>query len=322
VSLRDGPLNELKPPLAWLAVAAVVVALIAAIALFVGDRRGGLHGEAFAEVRSRFDSVAGLVGGVTAAPVHWIDDGLDAASAYVRAGDQNRKLRVQLATARGLQDQVAALREENGRLRALLGVKTDPPLPMVGARTILDGRGPFADTRLADAGSDAGIIEGNPVLSDHGLVGRVIAVAPRISRIMLLTDIESRIPVLIARTNGRAILTGDGGPSPRLDYLRTHDPVRAGDRILTSGDGGVIPRGLPVGVATPATDGWRVALDADASSIDVVRILLFKDFSQLAPAKSLQSSALPPTTTQAPPAAAPAPPAPPPGAKPSTAKAP
>jgi rod shape-determining protein MreC len=313
VSLRDGPLNELKPPLAWLAVAALAVALIASVALFVGDRRGGLHGEAFAEARSRFDGAAGAVGEVISTPIHWVSDALDAAGAYVRAGDQNRDLEAQLARARGLQDEISALREENGRLRALLGVKTDPPLPMVSARTILDGRGPFAETRLADAGAEAGIIEGNPVLSDHGLVGRVIAVAPRISRIMLLTDIESRIPVLIARTNGRAILTGDGGPSPKLSYLRTHDPVRAGDRILTSGDGGVIPRGLPVGAAVWGPDGWRVALDTDAAAVDVVRILLFKNFSQLAAGNSLQPSVLPPTTTQAP-ASAPATASPPPAA--------
>jgi rod shape-determining protein MreC len=297
VSLRDGPLNELRPPLAWLAVAALVLAGIVSLALFVNDHRGSsLDG-----VRGRFDGFAGAAGGILSAPVHWTADGVAAVGAYVDAGGQNRRLRAQLAQARQLEAEAEALREENGRLRALLGVKTDPPLPMVGARTVLDARGPFADTRLADAGSEAGVIEGNPVLNEHGLVGRVIAVAPRVSRIMLLTDIESRVPVLIARTNGRAILTGDGGPDPRLDYLRIHDPVRAGDRILTSGDGGVIPRGLPVGVAVWTQDGWRVALDTDAGSIDLVRILLFKDFSQLVGPHALEPGALPPTSTEAPP---------------------
>jgi rod shape-determining protein MreC len=302
VSLRDGPLNELRPPLAWLAVAALVLAGIVSLALFVNDHRGS----PLDEVRGRFDGVAGAVGGVVSAPVHWVGDGAAAVGAYVDAGGQNGRLRAQLAQARQLEAQVEALREENGRLRALLQVKTDPPLPMVGARTVLDARGPFADTRLADVGSDAGVLEGNPALNEHGLVGRVVAVSPHVSRIMLLTDIESRIPVLIARTNGRAILTGDGGPAPRLDYLRTHDPVRPGDRILTSGDGGVIPRGLPVGVAVQAQDGWRVALDTDAGSIDLVRILLFKDFSQLVGPNALQPGALPSTSTDAP-----TPPAPP-----------
>ncbi len=307
MSLRDGPLSELKPPLAWLAGAALAVAAIASIALFVSDRRIGPRGEAFAQARAKFDAVSGAVSGVAAAPLHWIGDGLEAVGAYIDAGNQNRSLRAQMAKAQRVQAQLAAVSQENARLRALLGVRTDPPLPMVGARTILDARGPFAETRLADAGSAQGVAEGNPVLSDHGLVGRIIAVAPNVSRIMLLSDVESRIPVLIARTNGRAILTGDGGPSPRLDYLRTHDALRAGDRILTSGDGGVIPRGLPVGVAEPSSDGWRVALDTDATTIDVVRILLFKDFSQIAGAAALQPSILPPTATDPPGPAAPPP---------------
>src|SRR5438270_434891 len=82
-----------------------------------------------------------------------------------------------------------------------------------------------------------------------GLVGRVIGVTAGASRVLMLTDVASRTPVMIDRTNARAILTGDGGPNPRLDYLCGQDPVREGDRILTSGDGGIMPRGLPVGVA-------------------------------------------------------------------------
>jgi rod shape-determining protein MreC len=103
------------------------------------------------------------------------------------------------------------------------------------------------------------------------------------SRVLLLTDIASRTPVMIDRTNARAVLTGDGGPNPKLEYLRGRNPVTSGDRILTSGDGGVLPRGLPVGTAVKGLDGrWRVILASDTAPIDFVRILLFEDFSQLA----------------------------------------
>jgi rod shape-determining protein MreC len=171
---------------------------------------------------------------------------------------------------------------------------------------------------LADAGAAQGVVEGNPVLSDHGLVGRVVGVGDQVSRVMLLTDVDSRLPVMIARTNGRAILTGDGGPNPRLAYLRTHDVLQEGDRILTSGDGGVAPRGLPVGTAVKGFDGaWRVTLDADAEPIDFVRILLFKDFSQVA--GPLTPDQLPSTATDVP--ETPPPSASQPGAKPSAAKA-
>ena len=306
MSLRDGPLGDIKPPLAWMAGVALIIAIGASLAFFVGDRRGTARGQALVTTRRAADAVVGPVGGILSAPIGWIRQGVDAGREYVFAGTQNRALKRQLIEAGAWKDEAVALRNENARLRALLGVKTDPPIPMVFARTVIDARGPFANTRLADAGADRGVIEGNPVLSERGLVGRVTGVGPGISRIMLLTDIESRTPVLIARTNGRAILTGDGGPNPSLAYLRTHDLLRAGDRVLTSGDGGVLPRGLPVGSAVMGLDGvWRVALDSDASPIDFVHILLFRDFSQLVAPGTLAPRTLPATSTGAPDADAP-----------------
>jgi rod shape-determining protein MreC len=119
-------------------------------------------------------------------------------------------------------------------------------------------------------------------MSEHGLVGRVAGVARGASRVLLLTDPPAARPVLIDRTNARAILTGDGGPNPRLEFLRGAAPAREGDAILTSGDGGVFPRGLPVGVAVKGIDGvWRARLYSDRSPIDYVRILLFDDFARL-----------------------------------------
>jgi rod shape-determining protein MreC len=168
---------------------------------------------------------------------------------------------------------------------------------MVAARIVTDSHGPFADTRLSNAGSEKGVKAGNPVMSENGLVGRVIGVTNGASRVLLLTDIASRTPVMIDRTNARAILTGDGGPNPRLDYLRGRDPIREGDRLLTSGDGGVLPRGLPVGTAVKGLDGrWRVVLASDKAPIDFVRILLFEDFTQVVNQKELSQTPAPPPT--------------------------
>jgi rod shape-determining protein MreC len=215
-----------------------------------------------------------------------------------------------------------ALRSENQRYRTLLGLKTDPPIPMVAARIVTDSHGPFADTRLANAGADKGVRPGNPVMSENGLVGRVIGVTGGASRVLLLTDIASRTPVMIDRTNARAILTGDGGPNPRLDYLRGRDPIREGDRVLTSGDGGVLPRGLPVGTAVRGLDGrWRVVLASDRAPIDFVRILLFQDFTELVNQKELAALPAPPPTPGDPTAAV-TPVAPPVAKAPANAAAP
>jgi rod shape-determining protein MreC len=306
MSLRDGPLSDIKPPLTWLAIAALVIALAVATVVFVGDRRADSKHLA-PPARRSIDGALGAAGGVLSAPVRWVGGLAGGARDYLLAGSEVGRLRSELAIARSWKDQAIALRDENARYRALLGVGTDPPLPKVFARTVLDARGPFANTRIADVGASRGVSEGNPVLSEHGLVGRVTGVARDACRILLLTDVESRTPVLIVRTNGRAILTGDGGANPKLNYMRTHDAFREGDRVLTSGDGGVLPRGLPVGVVVKGFDGgWRVELDSDASPIDFVQIMLFRDFSQLTPSAALEPKVLPSIATGAPTQAAPA----------------
>lgn len=288
--LRDNQFGDLKVPLTWAAGIALVVAAVAAAALLLTDRRERFQSEAYGVTRQVTDAVAAPVGGVLSAPGRWIGEGGKAIGSYFFAVSENRKLKAELAEMRQWRDVAIALRDTNDRYKTILGLQTDPPIPMATARVVTDSRGPFANTRLANAGTERGVREGNPVMSENGIVGRVIGVTKGASRILLLTDIASRVPVMVDRTNSRAILTGDGGPNPKLEYLRGKDPVHDGDRILTSGDGGLMPRGLPVGVAVKGLDGeWRVVLASDAAPIDFVRILLFEDFAQLANAKALDT---------------------------------
>jgi rod shape-determining protein MreC len=295
VSLRDGPFQDLKVPLTWTAAVAVLVSAVIGVALVLGDRRETVQGHATEVARDTFGRVARPVSGILDAPVRWVDGGVASVRSYFFAVSENRRLKQEVADFEHWRDDAIALRHDNERYEALLGLKTDPPIPMVGARVIADVHGPFAETRLADAGTEAGVRSGNPVMTEHGLVGRILGAAHGVSRILLLTDVSSRLPIMDDRTDSRGILTGDGSGAPALEYLRGDQPVKAGDRILSSGDGGLFPRGLPVGVAYQAIDGnWRVRLDSDDGPIDNVRILLFRDVSQLARQPGLASAAVPP----------------------------
>jgi len=328
VSLRDNPLGELKVPLTWAAAVALIVAAVVAIAFLVSDRRETFQAEAYGATRRASDTVLAPVGNALSAPARWTGAGIDTVRSYFFAISENNRLKAELKEMRQWRDVAIALRDTNDRYRTLLGLRTDPPIPMVAARVVTDSRGPFANTRLANSGEEKGVKPGNPVMSENGLVGRVIGVTQGASRVLLLTDTASRTPVMIDRTNARAILTGDGGPNPRLDYLRGREPVKEGDRILTSGDGGVLPRGLPVGTAVKGLDGrWRVVLASDRAAIDFVRILLFEDFTQVVNQKALDVMPVPPPTMGAqtvgmappePAAASAATPAAPPTAKPAT----
>jgi rod shape-determining protein MreC len=296
VSYRDGHFQDLKVPLTWTVGVAVVVAAVAAGALLLSDRRETLQSGLYGAARAAADIGASPVGQAVSAPGRWTGQGAQYVRDYFGAVSENRRLRAENAQLRQAQAQAVALEDTNARYRALLGFKTNPPIPMASARVILDSRGPFADTRLADAGKEKGVEVGNPVMNERGLIGRVIGVTHGASRVLLLTDVASRTPILVDRTDARAIMTGDASSTPKLEYLRGADPIKEGDRVLTSGDGGMIPRGLPVGTAVKGLDGaWRVRLDANETGIDFVRILLFKDFSQLTNLQELAQPASPPT---------------------------
>jgi rod shape-determining protein MreC len=294
LAFREGPFQDLKVPLTWTGAAAAVIAIVVALALLFTDRREALGPEGYG-ARTEFDQVVEPVAGVLVAPARWVRQGAGFVGGYFFAVSENRRLRQRVAELERWRDAAIALKNINIRYEQLLQLRTEPPIPMVSARVVTDARGPFSNARLADVGSDRGVKVGNPVLSERGVVGRVVGVTRGVSRVLLLTDVDSRTPVLVDRTNARAILTGDGGPTPRLDYIRGRDPVKEGDLILTSGDGGIYPRGLPVGVAARDARGvWRVRLYADQSSIDYVRILVFDDFSQMVDQAALARAPIPP----------------------------
>jgi len=279
VAFRDGPFENIKVPVVWTAAVAMVACALGAGLLLIGDA----HGQSAAQpVRTGVEATTGPVGGVLAAPVRWFGSLGDGISGYFFAVSENRRLKAEHVELLRLRDQNTALRIENARYETLLAIRPDPPVPMVTGRAVSDARGPFSNARLIDVGTGKGVKIGHPVVNEQGLLGRVVGTSGSVSRLLLLTDVASRTPVMIQRTDARALLTGDGSGNPRLEFVRGVGAVQVGDRILSSGDGGAFPRGIPVGVVAKGLDGgWRVKLFSDRGPIDYVRVMLFEDFGQL-----------------------------------------
>lgn len=302
MAFREGPFEKHRVPLTWTAGLAVLVAGAAAALMLIADRRDAAHGDGYGKVHGAFDSVLGPVNNVLAAPVRWLGQGSDFVGDYLNAAAENQKLKREISDLKAVRDENAALQNINHRYEALLNIRTEPPVKMVTARAVSESRGPFANARLIDTGAAKGVKLGNPVINEHGLVGRIVGAAGSVSRVLLLTDVASKTPVLVDRTDARAILAGDGSDNPKLQYLRGKDTIHEGDRILTSGDGGILPRGLPVGLAAKGLDGsWRVKLFSNEGSIDFVRVLLFEDFAQLARPDDLNPPPLASLSTAPPP---------------------
>jgi rod shape-determining protein MreC len=169
------------------------------------------------------------------------------------------------------------LAAENAGLRELSNFSAAPAAGQITARVIADSSNAFVRSLLVLAGEPDGVVKGQAAVTGQGLVGRVTAVGERASRVLLVTDINSRIPVRIDRTRERAVLAGNNSSSPALIYLPPETGVQVGDRIVTSGHGGVFPKGIPVGVVT-VVDGETVLVRPhfDWSRIEYLRLIDYK----------------------------------------------
>ncbi len=155
----------------------------------------------------------------------------------------------------------------------ILNVMGEPPERGVTARVTTEIRGPFARTLLANAGRRQGVAPGSVALNEGGLVGRVIHLGERSSRILLISDYSSRVPVMGEISGLRAILRDGDADSGRLLDFPEPGGFAEGERILTSGDGGVFPRGLVVGTVFRNGQGWRVRFAKDAYPSHYVRLI-------------------------------------------------
>jgi rod shape-determining protein MreC len=162
----------------------------------------------------------------------------------VRLQEQNARLLEWQAVARQL-----AL--DNAALRQVLHAEAEDQHPTaVTARVVADSGGPFVQTVIVNAGADQGVVAGMAAVNERGLVGRVIEVGRRSARILLLTDFNSRVPVMVEPSRDQAILAGDNSRTPGLVFLPINPRLSVGDRVVTSGRGGVLPPGLAVGVVS------------------------------------------------------------------------
>jgi len=139
------------------------------------------------------------------------------------------------------------LQAENQSFRELLNVKADPALVFVTARIISDPGGAFVKSVLLPVGTAHNVGKGNAVMSGHGLIGRVVEAGSQSARVLLITDLNSRIPVMVQNTRTRAILAGRNTDLLRLERLPIDSGLSVGQRIVTSGDGGQLPPDIPIG---------------------------------------------------------------------------
>lgn len=189
---------------------------------------------------------------------------------------ENERLREENARLLQWQDVARRLETENAGLRDLTKFVPEGAPRFISAQIIADSGGAFARSVLVSAGGREGVTRGQAAVTGEGLVGRVAEVGGRAARILLLTDLNSHIPVMLDNSRERAVMAGDNSDQPRLLYLPINVTAKPGERIVTDGSGGIFPPGVPVGVVASVDSGIiRVEPYADLSRMEYVRIVDF-----------------------------------------------
>jgi rod shape-determining protein MreC len=244
--------------------------VVAFAALVVARAQDGI----FEGVRETVTDASAPVMEVVAAPAAEFKRWSEGVGSLFTVYEENQRLREENARLRSNLTELAELQRKTRRYEELLKVRPDDKITFVAARVIADATGPFVRTVLVNAGREQGLAKGQAVVDERGLLGRVVTAGQRSARILLLTDLNSRIPVLIEGSNLKAIMVGDNSGQPTLDYLPPGSRITAGARIVTTPDGGVFPPGIAIGTVA-ASKAPRVDLFTGEARADFVRILKY-----------------------------------------------
>ncbi|MBJ6723529.1 rod shape-determining protein MreC [Geomesophilobacter sediminis] len=192
----------------------------------------------------------------TAAGVNGFVDGIW--SNYIDLINVRHENKILRDRVKRLNERVVAANEAvmgNIRLKELLALKTSLDAPSLAVSVIGEDSSAWFKILVVDRGSADGLAEGMPVVAAGGIVGRLVKVAPKSSRVLLLTDHASAVAAVVQRSRARGVVRGMGGGRCSMEFTVRDEDVKVGDSVVTSGVGGVFPKGLPIGEVTMVKKG-------------------------------------------------------------------
>jgi len=272
VNERQGSITRIAAPIRTFAYRFAYVGLVGAAIVFI--LVGKMEPAAIERARAQVTDALAPILDVASRPFDAAKQGVAELQAALELREENARLREERDRLIEWQAAARRLESENKSLRELLAFVPSNEVQSISARVIGDSGGAFARTMLLNAGSRAGVRKGQAVVTGAGLVGRIQEVGGLSSRILLLTDLNSRIPVIMEGSRVRSVAAGTNGEFLRLVHLPPNAVIEAGERVVTSGHGGALPVGLPIGVVVVSGDGAiEVRPYIDPSRLELVRIL-------------------------------------------------
>ena len=197
-----------------------------------------------------------------------------------RLASENERLRGRTMELEVERNRLLEAEATNRRLRELLEFRSQLPSGSVTAAVIGNSASTWFHSCILDKGSADGVLKGMAVVSPMGVIGQVVAVTSRSSKVLLVTDPHSGVDVIDQRSRARGIVSGSLDSGPMMKYAKRSEDIQEGDRLITSGLDGIFPKGLLVGtVAKVRKKSFglfqyvEVALAVDSSRLEEVLVV-------------------------------------------------
>ncbi len=231
---------------------------------------------AFKKAREGVMDAASPVLTLFSGPINYVNGVVGSVGEYFSVMEQNKALREENAELRQWMAEALELREVVASYDALEGYSAPPEAQPISAYVIGESNDAFARSMIVNVGRSSNVEVGQAVVDANGLIGRIVEAGGSASRVLLLTDIQSRVPVYVEGADVDGILVGNTRGRPAISFTASAEETEAaaGQRVLTSGAGGALPRGLPVGVVSgESRDGILVDLYANYARTRIVRVI-------------------------------------------------
>jgi rod shape-determining protein MreC len=247
------------------------VLILIAISLMVVHRTDAVPVE---KLRIAVADMAAPVMAAISQPFETLADSFSGIKTMRQLKAENIRLKAENERLQQWYDAALKYQAQNKSLQDLLNLKADPALTFVTTRVVSDPGGSFVKSVLLPVGGGDNVAKGNAVMSGRGLIGRITEVGARSSRVLLVTDLNSRIPVIVQNTRTHAILAGKNADTLRLERLPIDSSLTVGQRIVTSGDGGQLPPDIPIGTIIEVGPGGIVVQPlADMNALTYVQVI-------------------------------------------------
>ena len=211
---------------------------------------------------------------IVSAPSKSINNFSDFIKQHVNLYDDYSKLKVENNELKNKISETNFLELENNQLRKLIEEQASSTSNLTSARVMLDKQSPYLNSFIINIGSNKNIKNGMAVLDGKNFIGRIVDVNFFSSRVLLISDLNSKIPIITEPSANHAILSGHGGNKPTLEYLPENHNIQDGDKVYTSGKEGIFFPGIPIGEVEIEDDDIKVLLFSDLSQITFVNINL------------------------------------------------